>query len=239
MMTGNFDYDAIPIGYYDSVYRRESGAQSKWHHLKFAAFRREMAGLRDHLDIGCGPGTFIASLGGETQSRGIDIAKPQIEFAQTHYGGVGRSFEVTGELPLPYDDDSFDAVTIIELIEHLPAEQNRTLIAEALRVLRPQGKLLVSTPNYASCWPLIEALVNRLGPTSYAEQHITHYRPASLHKLLEQAGAGDISVLSYMGLAAFMAPLGWRFADFVGRLESPWLERIYGLLLFAQARKRP
>ncbi|MEM7222071.1 MAG: class I SAM-dependent methyltransferase [Pseudomonadota bacterium] len=238
-MTVNFDYDAIPIGYYDSVYRRATGVQSKWHHLKFAAFRRAMAGARDHLDIGCGPGTFIATLEGGIRSRGIDIAQPQIDFARSHYAGGERSFEVAGDLPLPYEDDSFDAITIIELIEHLPAEQNQALIAEALRVLRPDGKLLVSTPNYGSCWPIIEALVNRLGPTSYEDQHITHYRRASLHRLLEAAGGRAVSVRPYMGLAAFTAPFGWRFADAVAEFETPWLEGLYGLLLFAEARKRP
>ena len=237
-MVSNFDYDAIPVGYYDSVYRRGTGIQSKWHHLKFAAFHREMADLRDHLDIGCGPGTFVATLGGETRSRGIDIAKQQIEFAQECYGRPGRTFEVAGDPPLPYDDDAFDVVTIIELIEHLPPEQNLELIKEALRVLRPQGKLLISTPNYGSAWPLVEALVNRLGPTSYEDQHITHYRKSTIRNLLERAGADDISVRSYMGAAAFAAPLGWRFADLVSRLEAPWLERLYGLLLFAQASKR-
>ena len=237
-MTGNFDYDAIPIGYYDSVYRRESGVQSKWHHLKFAAFRRAMTGLRDHLDIGCGPGTFIATLDGATRSRGIDIARPQIDYAQEHYAGPGREFQVAGDPPLPYDEGSFDAVTVIELIEHLPEAQNRALLAEALRVLRPHGKLLVSTPNYAGCWPLIEALVNRLGPTSYEEQHITHYTRARLQRLLNEAGAAEISVRPYMGFAAFTAPFGWRVADLVAGLEAP-VERLYGLLLFAEARKRP
>ena len=238
-MASSFDYDDIPVGYYDAVYRRRNGAQSKWHHLKFARFRREMSGLQDHLDIGCGPGTFVSSLDDQHRSWGIDIARPQIDFAQEHYGNPRRTFEVTEAAALPYDDESFDVVTIIELIEHLPPEQNRLLIEDSLRVLRPSGRLLVSTPNYGGAWPLVEALVNRLGPTSYEEQHITHYRQSSLRQLMQQAGAGQITVQPYMGLAAFSACLGWRFADVVAALEAPFLERLYGLLLFATARKSP
>ena len=34
-MPSDFDYDTIPVGYYDNVYRRRRGIQSKWHHMKF------------------------------------------------------------------------------------------------------------------------------------------------------------------------------------------------------------
>ena len=39
---GGFDYDALPAGYYDQVFHRRRGVQSKWHHLKFAQLRREI-----------------------------------------------------------------------------------------------------------------------------------------------------------------------------------------------------
>lgn len=232
-----YDYDSIPVGYYDAVYRRNSGVQSKWHHLKFADFRKDLAGLRRHLDVGCGPGTFIGSLESEHHSTGIDIGAAQIAYAREHYGRVDRKFAVVDPGPLPFADETFDAVTVIELIEHLPPEENASLVRESLRVLRPCGKLLVSTPNYGGFWPVVEALVNRLGKISYEDQHITHYDRASLHDLLARAGGTDISVRAYMGLAPFTAVFGWRIADLVARFESEAWVNAYGLLLFATARK--
>ena len=232
-----YDYDSIPVGYYDAVYRRARGVQSKWHHLKFDRFREELAGFGRHLDIGCGPGTFIASLGPEHDSAGVDIAPGQIAYACEHYGAPHRRFRAIEGGRLPFAAGSFDAVTVIELIEHLPAEDNLALLGEALGLLRPGGKLLVSTPNYGGLWPLVEALVNRLGATSYADQHITRYDRTALRDLLVRAGGTEISVGAYMGLAPFAACLGWRLADSIARLEPGALVDAYGLLLFATARR--
>ena len=234
-MPITFDYDSIPVGYYDAVYTRRRGIQSKWHHLKFAKFHREMTGVRRHLDIGCGPGTFIGSFDATRLSVGVDIAEPQIVYAKDRYGGHGRKFQLVDLGPLPFDDSSFDLVTIIELIEHLPTQENHALIRESMRVLAPDGMLLVSTPNYAGLWPVLEAMIGRLGGLSYAEQHITHYDRESLRRLLEEAGGTDVVVRAYMGIAPFVAAVGWRLADFVSRLESDPLVNLYGLLLFAKA----
>jgi len=38
-----FDYDSIPVGYYDLVFQRRCGVQSKWHHLKFQHVSREFS----------------------------------------------------------------------------------------------------------------------------------------------------------------------------------------------------
>lgn len=233
-----FDYDRLPPGYYDHVYHAGTGVQSKWHHMKFERFAKALEGSKTHLDIGCGPGTFIGSLGEDApSSTGIDIAAPQIGYAEAHYAGPGRSFRTVPAGPLPFDDGSFDAVTAIELIEHLPHSTNVELMAEALRVLRPGGRLLVSTPNYHSAWPAIERLVNRLGGVDYGPQHITRYYRSRLKALLEQAGARDIGVEGYMLAAPFTAGLSWGFADWLARLEPRFLVDRLGLLLFATAIK--
>jgi ubiquinone/menaquinone biosynthesis C-methylase UbiE len=46
---------------------------------------------------------------------------------------------------LPFEDNSFDAITMFDLLEHVPDDAKA--IAEAKRVLRPGGYLLVSTPH--------------------------------------------------------------------------------------------
>ena len=77
---------------------------------------------------------------------------------------------------------------MIEVIEHLPPADARRLLAEARRLLSPQGRLVVTTPNYRSLWPLIEWGVNRVSRVSYEQQHINKYGRGRLAADLAQAG---------------------------------------------------
>ncbi len=228
----------IPPGYYDEVYRRAKGIQSKWHHLKFARIYDELKDSTRHLDIGCGPGTFIGTLGEEYYSVGIDTAISQIDFARQSYGNTHKSFQciIDEDLTL-FPDESFDVVTIIDLFEHLLPEQNQRLLKEAIRVLRPEGRLIVSTPNYGGLWPILETLLNWWGPISYANLHITQYTKASLTHLIEMSGLEEVSVNAYMFAAPFTACFGWHFADLVAQLEPKAVTKECGFLLLATARK--
>jgi SAM-dependent methyltransferase len=90
-----------------------------------------------------------------------------------------------GEL-LPLPGNSFDCVLLSEVIEHLPVPA--VPILEARRVLRPGGRLLVTTPNYRSLWPVMEWMVDRSNkaPRMAGEQHISKFNPASLRRLLAE-----------------------------------------------------
>ena len=233
-----FAYDSIEWGYYDRVFRRCAGIQSKWHHLKFARIRSEMSNYDTHLDIGCGPGTFIGTLKSSALSVGVDIAENQIAYAQSRYGSPNHQFKCFDSIPLPFEAGTFQVVTMIELIEHLSMKDNFALMREAFRVLQPNGLILVSTPNYASLWPLVEGLVNRFGEISYEHQHITRFNRSSLDAFLQQAGSCHTRVDAYQFIAPFLACLNWRLADVVHRLEPKYLVSRCGLLLLGRGRKR-
>lgn len=230
-----FDYGTIPVGYYDRVFHRRAGVQSKWHHLKFDRIRALVGGR--HLDIGCSAGTFVGTLAAEVQSLGIDLAAAQIAYARDRYGGPNRRFEAVPAGPLPFGAGSFDAVTVIELVEHLPPAAAAALLAEAARVLAPGGRLVVSTPNYGSAWPLLEKLVSRLGDVDYSDQHITRYDRRRLGALVAATGLGEVAVEGCLLAAPFAAALGWAVADRVAALEPRRLVDRLGFLLVATATK--
>lgn len=229
------DYDAIPPGYYDAIFERRRGAQSKWHHLKFKRFADAICGDVDHLDVACSAGTLFRTLDQRTRSVGVDIALPQIALACERHGSDGRRFVVGGADGLPFADRRFDVVTMVELVEHLSEAVTDAALREARRVLRPGGRLLLSTPNYASLWPLVERLVNRIGAIDYDAQHINRFDRKRLSATLAAAGFTAARVDAYQFAAPFCAALGWSTADAVARLEPGLLTRRFGLLLFAEA----
>lgn len=232
-----YDYDGIVPGYYDEVFRRGSGIQSKWHHLKFrhvyASFPDD---VRDHLDVGCGPGTFIGTLPNEMRCVGTDLAKAQIDYANREYGTTSHSFVCVRDDTLPFEVAQFDVVTSIELIEHLQPIAIDRLLKEVRRVLRPGGRLLLTTPNYAGFWPLLEKVVNARAPVSYENQHVTFFTPEKLRELLIDQGFADVHVSTFQGAAPFAAAVSWKLADRVQILENPVLARAMGFLLLGSAR---
>jgi SAM-dependent methyltransferase len=98
------------------------------------------------LDIGCGTGYGTAALAEPASSAtGIDLAPNAIAYARSHYQHPHLGFVAGSATALPFADASFDLITAFEVIEHL--QDGNQLLAEARRVLRPGGVLLVSTPN--------------------------------------------------------------------------------------------
>ncbi len=98
------------------------------------------------LDAGCGTGYGSAALAGAASFvAGADIAREGVEFARANYGLPNLAFEQASCEALPHPNGAFDLVVSFEMIEHLA--NWRGFLAEARRVLAPEGTFLVSTPN--------------------------------------------------------------------------------------------
>jgi SAM-dependent methyltransferase len=194
------------------------GAQSKWHHQKFERILEELAGSAAHLDFGCGPGTLVGLVPEQTRAVGVDIAAPQIEYARQHY--PTRTFLKIEPGPLPFPDSSFTTVSCIEVVEHLTWETDVNLLRELYRVPQPGGKLVLTTPNYRSGWPVLEWCVNRVATVTYEDQHICKFSVARLATLLETAGFSDVTIRPFIFLAPFLAALHWKLSDYVRRWDD-------------------
>ena len=237
-MTSDFDYDEIPIGYYDDVYRRRRGIQSKWHHMKFGCLQRILKPSIRHLDLACGSGTFLGTLCDfKSEQVGIDISLPQILQAKIRYEKANRVFVQSDATRLPFPTGYFDIVTAVELIEHLPISSVEETLEEAFRVLRPGGSLVLSTPNYRSLIWIVEPMIGWFSEVSYKDQHITKFTKTRLQKTLLDLGFEDIVIKGFMLVAPFCAFLGWMVPDHVARREPTFLVDRFGLLLSASAKK--
>lgn len=98
----------------------------------------------DHvLDVGCGVGILSNMLEKSGRSVvGIDISKNSIDHCKKQL--LKLVFKQSTVYKIPSGDDIFDVVACNQLIEHLDNVEDA--IKEMLRVLKPGGKLLVTTP---------------------------------------------------------------------------------------------
>jgi SAM-dependent methyltransferase len=96
------------------------------------------------IDYGCFDGTFLSSLKIKSQALyGVDRNVEQIELSRLKISGV--SFESIIDASTKYPNSYFDAATCLEVMEHVPSEQE--LIRELARIIKQNGVLVLSIPH--------------------------------------------------------------------------------------------
>jgi ubiquinone/menaquinone biosynthesis C-methylase UbiE len=152
-----------------SRYEIDGGVDTPWHKMvvKHLEPKRDLVGKRI-LEIGCGRGGFACWLAKQAERPkhivAADFATTAVQkgrtFAEEHKIS-GISWEVADVQNIAHKDASFDTVISCETIEHVPSPKRA--LSEVARVLRPGGRLLLSTPNYLGPLGLYRVYLRMLG----------------------------------------------------------------------------
>jgi SAM-dependent methyltransferase len=245
----SFDYHSVAGDYQYRALQSGHPMQRFWHRGKLLMIDRL---IRPHLqagsrllEIGCGAGNLLlqATVAGsypvalDLSMQALTFVRSRLEESQSA-PEAPNGFACTQAIgeSLPFREDLFDCILLSEVVEHLEAPQ--ISIREAARVLCPGGRLLVTTPNYRSFWPVMEWAVDRLNmaPKMAGEQHISRFHPSSLTRMLVESGlrmeyAGSIYNLSpFLSLVSLERANRQLQRELSGR--SPW-----GMILVAVAVK--
>lgn len=174
--------------------------------LRYVADRTPLAQSKV-LDVGCGAGLLsepMALSGADVT--GLDLAPELVKVARLHAleSGAAVDYRVQAvEEAAATQPGAFDAVTCMEMIEHVPDPQS--VIRACAQALRPGGRLFVSTINRtpaAFALAIVGAeYVARLVPKG-THQYRDFVRPSELAAWLRAAGLEleDVSGLAYMPL---------------------------------------
>ena len=117
------------------------------HHLARYQFALgKMAGGERVLDAGCGTGYGSQLLLQKAATVvGIDNSPLAVAYAREHYAGPGIGFAQMDCQRLAFPAAEFDLLVCFEVFEHM--EDQDGFLTECLRVMRPGGTLILSTPN--------------------------------------------------------------------------------------------
>ena len=141
------------------------------------------------LDLGCGAGDLTADLRPAVASIvGVDVAEAALRRARARHPDIPFVLaDLDGALPL--EDNAFDAVWSSEVIEHV-ADTARWM-SEVRRVLRPGGRLLLTTPSHGRLKLAVDGLERYSEPLG---DHLHLYTARSLRGLLMEFDFDQVEV---------------------------------------------
>ena len=130
------------------------------------------------LDLGCGAGRFVVALrDAGADPVGVELAEAALERARSNAPGADlRLLDADGSLPLEHA--SVDLVWCSEVLEHVA--DTAYLLLEVRRVLRPDGRLLVTVPFHGRVKGALIALARFDAHFDPLGQHLRFYTRTSL-----------------------------------------------------------
>jgi len=153
------------------------------------------AGSSAHLDFGCNDGNSLNALKDKNIARlvGVDVSVEAIERGKSRFGDLELMHIIQTDT-LPFDDDAFDSITIMDVLEHVSRQSQ--ILTELNRVLKQDGKLIVTVPgqhifsfldmgNFKFVFPRLHKWYYRIAHSSEEYEHRYVSNPDDL--------VGDIS----------------------------------------------
>jgi SAM-dependent methyltransferase len=213
----------------------------KLHHLlrlvDFDAWRD-----RDVLDVGCGAGVEVVRFArAGARVTGVDIAAPAIALTRENLAqhGLTARLEVADGEALPFDDGTFDFVYAHGVVQY--TTNDRQLVAECRRVLRPGGLALFQVYNRISWLNLLSRLMSV--PLEHEDAPVLRrYSIGELRSLV--AGFDRVEIVPERFPVISRLHKGWKgtlynraFVGTFNALPRAWVRR-FGWHLLAFCHKR-
>ena len=237
MTYSEFEYESIPVGYYDKMFAEglkvNRGLQFSWHYLKFKTVKDHFPEYISHLDIACGPGTFIGNFL-DKKSIGLDISDNQINYAKNRYSSLSSQFYLKDMNKEFNDEKNYDVITLLEFIEHISPEEVNDLVLKCMDKLNKNGKIIITTPNYRGLWLLLEKIVSFLGPVDYKQQHINRYTKKRVEKEMNYE---NVAVIKYINFGIFLSFVSTNLGLKAHEIVSKIFKKFFGYSLLITIEK--
>ena len=153
------------------------------------------------LDVGCAGGLFVVFAGvyasehnsgvnSRYTAEGAAFDPREAELAKRISGAPVHLISELAGLPA----GRYDAITMLNVLEHVnePVE----LLGELRRLLRAGGALIVVSPNNELAFARLRMGIGARPTSLAAGEHINHFRPASLRRMLERAGFSKMDLVA-------------------------------------------
>lgn len=241
------NYMGVSGDYYERAHKSRHKSQGFFYETR-EDYLIEFMGLKGNekiIDIGCGSGTFSRALAKKypkAQITGVDISEHAINFARrknAKEANIGNLDFISASISaIPVKNGSFDVAIVSHLIEHVENPEND--LKEVNRILKRNGVLILTTPNYFSLWPLAEMVFDRtMAEKNYSldEQHISRFTAFSIKKPVNNAGFAVQSQKTLYIFSLEASVLSRRLGNALFILDRILDFLPFGMVVYLKARK--
>jgi 2-polyprenyl-6-hydroxyphenyl methylase / 3-demethylubiquinone-9 3-methyltransferase len=180
---------------------------------KFPWILNKLRTLCDHdatiLDVGCGGGFLSNELARQGyRVTGVDLSPESVKVAEAHDVTRTVKYEVADAFHLPYPDESFDALTAMDFLEHI--DNPDVVIKEFARVLKPQGIFFFHTFNRNPlAWLVVIKLLEWFIVNTPKNMHIIRLfiKPKELEEYCSRVG---LAVMGMVGIRPVFSSIDWQ-----------------------------
>ncbi len=157
------------------------------------------------LEAGCGPGKIVFKLLdlGYSNTIGLDFSNELISFCQNYSKesklGSKKNFK-TGDIKnIPFKDNSFDIYLSFGVIEHFLAKDQKKIIKEAHRILKKNGKVIITVPNSYSPNVIQRFIISKLKKLLLNEEMVyqKNISTKKIKKMFENEGFKTIECYNF------------------------------------------
>jgi 2-polyprenyl-3-methyl-5-hydroxy-6-metoxy-1,4-benzoquinol methylase len=153
---------------------------------------------KSFLDVGCATGLLLNHMKSKGwECHGVEICRESAEYGITQFG-LDIFIGTLNEASFP--DASFHAVHLSHLIEHVP--DPTALLLEIRRILRPEGYMVLTTPNVSG----VQARIAGKNWRSAIPDHVYLFSKETMKKLLRKTGFEILKQISWGGIPAGKRP---------------------------------
>lgn len=182
--------------YYDYLQKRHPLSFAYRRRLIYPHYRRMLLGRG--LEVGCGLGEFLET---EPNFVGVDVNQTIVD----HCLEKGLPVECASADHLPYENESFDAILLDNVLEHV--EKAVECLRETARVLKPSGRALIIVPN-------------RLG-WRRDNTHVKYWDETNLPDLIRRMGLTVIRTRHYPIPLKWLGNLIWSYNMYYVLAQKP------------------
>lgn len=201
------------------------------------------------LDVGCGTGLNLSVLAKYGTAFGADTSPDALKY------GASRGYDslvLSNAEKLDFDEASFDVVTALDVLEH--TDNDCTALKEVLRVLKPEGWLIVTVPAYGFLWTehdealhhrrryTSHELRNKMTNAGFDMRRCTYFITLLFFPIFFLRFAQSLTKKSIEPKTSHMILPGWLNALLVRLLDVErwmlrWINLPFGVSVVAVARK--